>query len=157
MRDVDSGWPAVGARIHHSVGPWPLNVRDVTRVVAVKPGRMLELDARVWPTGTARISLTLTPEGDSQNHVTMGEVFDRGPAGRMPAGVQAALMRPRNIESLPLVGHRVRGNWVDIIHIDGFSRDCFAWRQWTSLLIVPGMDWWNVRWMAVRSMCSMRC
>jgi hypothetical protein len=44
--------------------------------------------------------LTLTPEGDSQTHVTMGEVFDRGPAGRMPAGVQAALMRPRNIESL---------------------------------------------------------
>jgi hypothetical protein len=55
MRDVDSGWPAVGTRIHHSVGPWPLNVRDMTRVVAVKPGRMLELDARVWPTGTARV------------------------------------------------------------------------------------------------------
>jgi hypothetical protein len=100
MRDVDPGWPAVGTRIHHSVGPWPLSVRDVTRVVAVEPGRMLELDARVWPTGAARVRLILTPEGDSRTHVTMGEVFDRGPAGRLPMPVQAALMRPRNIESL---------------------------------------------------------
>jgi len=100
MRDVDSGWPAVGTRIHHSVGPWPLNVRDVTTVVAVEPGRMLELDARVWPTGTARVRLILTPEGDSQTQVTMGEVFDRGPARHLPMKVQAALMRPRNIESL---------------------------------------------------------
>ncbi|MGH4012080.1 MAG: SRPBCC family protein [Pseudonocardiaceae bacterium] len=100
MREVDPSWPAVGTRIHHSVGPWPLNVRDVTRVIAVEPGRMLELDARVWPTGAARVRLTLTPNGDDQTHVTMGEVFDRGPARRMPTHVQAALMRPRNIESL---------------------------------------------------------
>jgi hypothetical protein len=100
MRDVDSGWPEVGTRIHHSVGPWPLSVRDVTRVVAVEPGRMLELDARVWPTGAARVRLILTPEGDNHTHVMMGEVFDRGPARRLPMRVQAALMRPRNIESL---------------------------------------------------------
>ena len=36
----------------------------------------------------------------------------------------------------PLVGYRVSGNCVDIIHIEGFSRDCFAWRTWTSTLIV---------------------
>lgn len=100
MRDVDSGWPAVGARIHHSVGPWPLNVQDVTTVVAVEPGRMLELDARVWPTGAARVRLTLTPEGDNQTHVTISEIFDRGPARWIPTPFQAALMRPRNIESL---------------------------------------------------------
>lgn len=23
MRDVDEDWPAVGSRIHHSVGVWP--------------------------------------------------------------------------------------------------------------------------------------
>lgn len=38
----------------------------------------------------------------------------------------------------PLVGHRVSGGWVDIIHIAGFSRDCSALRQRTSSLIVPG-------------------
>jgi hypothetical protein len=100
MRDVDPGWPAEGTRIHHSVGPWPLNVRDVTTVVAVEPGRMLELDARIWPTGTARVRLTLTPDGDNQTRVTMGEVFDRGLARRVPTPFQAALMRPRNLESL---------------------------------------------------------
>ncbi|MGH3548821.1 MAG: hypothetical protein ACRDQU_12070 [Pseudonocardiaceae bacterium] len=39
----------------------------------------------------------------------------------------------------PLVGHRVGDDWVDLIHIEGFSRDCFAWRKRTSSLIVsPG-------------------
>lgn len=42
-------------------------------------------------------------------------------------------------EDGPLVGNRVTGgDCVDIIHIEGFSRDCFAWRQRSSLLIVPG-------------------
>ncbi|HKR48213.1 MAG TPA: hypothetical protein VJT72_01315 [Pseudonocardiaceae bacterium] len=41
-------------------------------------------------------------------------------------------------EDGPLVGNRVSGNWVDTIHIEGFSRDCFAWRKRTSSLIVPG-------------------
>ncbi|MDQ3763305.1 MAG: hypothetical protein M3460_17245 [Actinomycetota bacterium] len=36
-----------------------------------------------------------------------------------------------------LVGHRVSGDCVDLIHIEGFSRDCFAWRQRASSLIVP--------------------
>jgi hypothetical protein len=30
----------------------------------------------------------------------MGEIFGRGPAQHLPMSVQAALMRPRNIESL---------------------------------------------------------
>lgn len=37
-----------------------------------------------------------------------------------------------------LVGHRVSGCWEDTVHIQGFSRDCFAWRKRTSSLIVPG-------------------
>ena len=84
MRDVDPGWPAEGTSIHHRVGPWPLTVQDVTRVVTVEPGRILELDARVWPTGAARVRLTLTPESGNQTRVTMGEVFDRGPARLIP-------------------------------------------------------------------------
>ena len=39
----------------------------------------------------------------------------------------------------PLVGNRVIDDWADLIRIEGFSRDCFAWRQRTSSLIVsPG-------------------
>ncbi|HKR50992.1 MAG TPA: hypothetical protein VJT72_15685 [Pseudonocardiaceae bacterium] len=37
----------------------------------------------------------------------------------------------------PLVGHRVHGDWVDLIHLEGFSHDCLAWRQRTSPLILP--------------------
>ncbi|MGQ0775741.1 MAG: hypothetical protein ACT4NY_15205 [Pseudonocardiales bacterium] len=40
-------------------------------------------------------------------------------------------------EDGPLVGKRVSGDWVDIIYIAGFSRDCVAVRQRTSSLIVP--------------------
>ncbi|MBV9143556.1 MAG: hypothetical protein JO115_22025 [Pseudonocardiales bacterium] len=38
----------------------------------------------------------------------------------------------------PLVGNRISGDSVDLVHIEGFSRDCFARRQRTSALIVPG-------------------
>lgn len=41
-------------------------------------------------------------------------------------------------EDGPVVGNRVTGDWIDIVHIEGFSRDCFAWRKRTSSLIVPG-------------------
>jgi hypothetical protein len=39
-------------------------------------------------------------------------------------------------EDAPLVGYRVSKGWAELIHIEGFSRDCFAWRQRTSPLIV---------------------
>jgi hypothetical protein len=41
-------------------------------------------------------------------------------------------------EDGPLVGNRVSDDWVDFVHIEGFSRGCFAWRKRTSSLIVPG-------------------
>lgn len=41
-------------------------------------------------------------------------------------------------EDGPLVGHRVSDDWLDLIHIEGFSYNCFAWRKRTSSLIVPG-------------------
>jgi hypothetical protein len=41
-------------------------------------------------------------------------------------------------EDGPLVGKRVSDEWIDLIHIEGFSCDCFAWRKRISSLIVPG-------------------
>lgn len=41
-------------------------------------------------------------------------------------------------EDGPLVGHRVSDRWVDLIHIEGFSRDCFAWRKRRTSLLVRG-------------------
>jgi hypothetical protein len=39
-------------------------------------------------------------------------------------------------EDGPLVGYRVSDSWLDLIHIEGFNRDCFAWRKRTSSLLV---------------------
>jgi hypothetical protein len=41
-------------------------------------------------------------------------------------------------EDGPLVGSRAGGDWIDMIRIAGFGRDCFAWRKRTTSLIVPG-------------------
>jgi hypothetical protein len=41
-------------------------------------------------------------------------------------------------EDAPLVGNRVSDHWVDLIHLEGFSRDCFALRQPLSALSTPG-------------------
>ncbi len=40
-------------------------------------------------------------------------------------------------EDGPLIGHRVTDCWADLIHIEGFSRDCFALRKRISALIAP--------------------
>lgn len=37
-----------------------------------------------------------------------------------------------------LIGHRVNDDRIDLILIAGFSRDCFAWRQRATSLIIPG-------------------
>jgi hypothetical protein len=38
----------------------------------------------------------------------------------------------------PLEGNRVTGEFVDLIHIEGFGRDYLAWRKRISSLVVPG-------------------
>lgn len=41
-------------------------------------------------------------------------------------------------EDGPLLGQRLSAQWVDLIYIEGFSHDCYAWRQRRSELIIPG-------------------
>ena len=38
----------------------------------------------------------------------------------------------------PLIGNRTSDGWIDVIYLEGFSRDCAAWRKQTSSLIIPG-------------------
>ncbi|MFC3895893.1 SRPBCC family protein [Lentzea rhizosphaerae] len=99
IRDVDTGWPKPGARIHHSVGPWPLVIQDTTEVVRCEPARLLELDARLWPAGAARITFTLEDRGQF-THVRMAERVVRGPSTLLPDVVQDLLLTPRNRETL---------------------------------------------------------
>jgi len=100
IRDVDDSWPEVGARVHHRVGPWPLQINDKTTVRAMAPNRMLEVDARMWPVGAARVRLELEPLSADRTRVRMAEAIVSGPAGVLPVAAQALLLRPRNAEAL---------------------------------------------------------
>ncbi|WP_433407313.1 SRPBCC family protein [Saccharomonospora azurea] len=100
IRDVDESWPAEGSRIHHKAGAWPLQVPDISRVTAVEPGRMIELEARLWVLGRARVRVVLEPEGDERTKVTISEEAIEGPARLLPVPVQALYLKPRNSEAL---------------------------------------------------------
>jgi hypothetical protein len=109
VRDVDDNWPAVGARIHHSFGVWPLVISDVTRVERVVPGSELVLTARGWPLGEARVHLSFGPDGPDGSLVTMTEDASAGPGRFVPASVRRLLLVPRNRESLYRLGVLVEG------------------------------------------------
>ena len=99
MRDVDATWPAVGSRLHHSAGVWPVVVNDETKVEAVEPLRRLQLRAKGWPLGEADVIIELEPVGD-QTVIRISEDAATGPGRMVPAFVRAPLMKWRNSETL---------------------------------------------------------
>jgi uncharacterized protein YndB with AHSA1/START domain len=99
MREVDGHWPEVGARLHHSVGTWPLLIDDKTEVVEVVPGSMLRLHAHAWPTGMAEVVLRLSPVG-TETEVTIEEDVVAGPGGMMPKPLRDVQLAWRNKETL---------------------------------------------------------
>ncbi len=100
MRQVDEGWPAVGTRLHHSVGSWPVLIDDVTEVLEAVPERLLRLKAHGWPTGAAEVLLELRSTGPDSTSVEMREDAVAGPAVALPPLLRKALMVPRNREAL---------------------------------------------------------
>jgi hypothetical protein len=100
IREVDDTWPNEGTRIHHSGGPWLLLINDVTSVHAVDPPRMIDLDARLWPFGAARVRLELTQVAPGRTQIRMHEKAVRGPGKVLPNRAQALVLVPRNRESL---------------------------------------------------------
>lgn len=109
MRDVDDHWPGEGARLHHQVGAWPLMLADTTQVVDSEPARRLVLQARAWPTGEARIEITIDSHADG-TLVRMAEAPTHGPAFRLDNPLLRRLLVARNNESLArlaaIVEHR---------------------------------------------------
>lgn len=99
IRAVDSGWPRPGSRIHHSFGTWPLLLNDQTHVVREETGRLLELTARGWPAGEARVQIEIRPEGDRCT-VLLGEDAVSGPGALVPPVVRQPLIALRNRETL---------------------------------------------------------
>ncbi len=108
MRDVDESWPAVGARLHHSVGTWPLLIDDTTEVLEVEEGRRLLLKARGWPAGEAHVDISLRPDGDV-THVTMEEDATAGPGVLVPKPLRDAQLHWRNVEALRRLAFLVEG------------------------------------------------
>jgi hypothetical protein len=103
IRDVDADWPAVGARLHHSVGIWPLLIDDNTQVLECEVGRRLKLKARGWPAGEATVDIRIDDVG-AGSRVTIHEVPSAGPAVAMANPVGDAVLARRNRESLARLG-----------------------------------------------------
>jgi hypothetical protein len=108
MRDVDEGWPAVGTRLHHSVGTWPLLIDDTTEVLEVEEERRLLLLARGWPAGTAHVDISLQPRG-TDTVVTIVEQAASGPGALIPKAIQDPQLHVRNIETLRRLAFVVEG------------------------------------------------
>jgi hypothetical protein len=99
IRDVDALWPAEGAVLHHSVGAWPLLINDKTHVTAANPGKSIELIARGWPLGEAKVVITIE-EQRTGCKVTMAEDAIKGPGSAIPKFILDPLITVRNKETL---------------------------------------------------------
>ncbi|MDM7831599.1 SRPBCC family protein [Cellulomonas edaphi] len=108
IRSVDVAWPAPGSKIAHSFGVWPATIDDVTIVRAWDPAHGIVLQARGWPMGEAAISLEVEERGGGCL-VRMVEDAVRGPGTLVPKPVLAALLTPRNVESLQRLENLARG------------------------------------------------
>jgi hypothetical protein len=95
---VDPSWPLVGAGLRYGIGAWPLVVPGSARVTAGSPARELALHGTT-PFGGIDVQVLMddTPTGCV---LTMREEVVSGPARLVPAPLRAALIGPRNVETL---------------------------------------------------------
>jgi len=99
MREVDDDWPAVGSKLHHSVGLWPLLIDDYTEVTDAIPGVSMSLRARAWPVGEGAVVIRLRPMG-SETEVRIDEDAVSGPGRLVPPPLRGATLKWRNVETL---------------------------------------------------------
>ncbi|GAA5164680.1 SRPBCC family protein [Ornithinimicrobium tianjinense] len=109
MRAVDDKWPAVGARIHHSVGVWPALIDDSTSVLEWDPPRRAVLQARLWPVGEATVSLDVERSGEQACTVTMTETPSSGPLAWLPGPAAEVPIKVRNVEALRRLAYLAEG------------------------------------------------
>ena len=109
MRDVESSWPSVGARIHHSFGVWPVLIDDTTSILEWDPPRHAKLKARGWPMGSAHVVLDVVPE-PAGCLVTITEDAVEGPGLLMPKPARDVMIHLRNRETLQRLAYLAEGN-----------------------------------------------
>ena len=115
VRDVEGDWPKPGAAIHHSIGAWPLLVRDRTKVVESELPQGLELDVAVWYFGRGRVRFQVEALGADRCAVTMVEEMQEGLMAHLPDAVVDPMLQLRNKETLRRLealahGRRIRGD-----------------------------------------------
>ena len=99
IRAVDPDWPAEGSVFHHTVGVGPVFTKDKTKVLCIESPRRLELQARAWPVGQARVALTVTESG-AGSRVEMVEEPTAGPAKWLHNPLLDAATHARNTVAL---------------------------------------------------------
>jgi len=109
VRDHDENFPEVGSRFHHMVGTWPVNLRDHTEVLEVDPPRLIVLQAKARPLGTATIAIDLR-ESAGGTELTI----DEHPGDRLTTLVAGnpiadTALRVRNAEALARLKRLVEG------------------------------------------------
>ncbi len=100
IRDVDPDFPAVGSRIHHKAGPWPMSLHDETVVLRCEPPRRLVLRPKLRPLGEMTVAITLTPDGAGKTRVTLREDTSGGPLLWVRTKINDLLLHGRNREAL---------------------------------------------------------
>jgi uncharacterized protein YndB with AHSA1/START domain len=100
IRNVDAAWPAVGTRLHHKAGPWPLSLKDKSTVTAMEPDRRLTLRAGLWPLGEATVDIVLEPAAGGATRTTIHEQFAAGPLSWMKNKINDLVLHGRNVEAL---------------------------------------------------------
>ncbi|WP_105035123.1 SRPBCC family protein [Cryobacterium aureum] len=109
MRDVDASWPAVGSRLHHSVGVWPALLDDSTSVLEWQAPRHVMLKARGWPIGEAHVSIDIqTRENGCLVRITEDVVA--GPARLVPTPLSDLAISYRNTETLRRLAYLAEGH-----------------------------------------------
>jgi hypothetical protein len=109
VRGVDEEWPAVGARIHHSFGIWPAVISDTTHVLSSTAPTELELRAKGWPAGEAKVVITVTPSGGESCSVAIAEDAVTGPGTLLPRPLRQLAIGPRNVEALRRLAYLAEG------------------------------------------------
>ena len=99
MRDVDAIWPGVGARLHHSVGVWPLTLDDTTEVLESRAPGYLRLRVRGWPGGEGEVTFRLDPHAEGTD-VSITEDAVSGPLKLVPKPLRDLQLAVRNNETL---------------------------------------------------------
>jgi uncharacterized protein YndB with AHSA1/START domain len=100
IRNVDEHFPAVGSRLHYTVGHGPVRHEGHTEVVAIDEGRRLELQIVAWPAGAVKVVMSLEPKPAGMTEVTMVEHPVKGLGAVLHNPLGDLLLRLRNVETL---------------------------------------------------------